>query len=1076
MKPHIYTVATAHLDTSWNWDFETTLREFLPRTVYDNLPLFAKYPEYVFSFEGSYRYELLEEYDPAAFEQVKQLIAQGRWRVAGSSYENGDVNIPSPEALFRNILYGNDYFDQTFGKRSKDIYLPDCFGFGWALPSVAAHANLLGFTTQKLCWSSAYGIPFDLGVWRGPDGEQIYASLDGRNYAACLKRIRRHSAHLKLNGNLRKYGLPFTHLLHGIGDRGGAPKEESVETVMRELRLNGKQAVEVLCAGSDDVFRDMAELPPEMQTRLPVWEKELVMTDHGVGCYTSRAVGKRWNRRGEQLAEAAERASIAALLLGQRSYPKAALDTCWKRIIAHQFHDDITGTSLVRCYKRNWNDYILSLNQLSEEYRFSAACAAQGLDWSFVQGTPLLLSNPLQFARTEAVCANIPVSPGCTALRVFSGDGAEIPAQVEHITEGIAQLAFLAEVPAFGFAAFDVREAECPCELQTELRVTEHTLENDNYQIHLDANGDISGIYDKKAYRELLQKPIRMAIHAYEGFANYPAWELEYNEVMAPPRKYAANPVIEVLAQGPARILLRITRSAGESRFVQTLSLDAGGKILRVENEIEWRSLCSLLKTEFPFTTANSEATYDLGLGTIRRGNNHKRLYEVPAQMWADLSERSGCWGVSILSDSRVGWDKPDDHTLRLTGMHTPRSTYREGQHLLDTGLNRYGFGIFAHTGPCLGTTQEAALCFNQPIAVFILPETPRDGGFGSAFSFAQCAGEGVLVRAIKQAQHGDEIVLRVNEGIGETCKEAAFTIGGGITGARELYASEEEKAGTVFRVEDGVLHFAMTPSQVRTFALTVEPLPLPQQYQVSAFTLPLNCRVCTTNENRGAVSLPNGLSIPAELLPETVHSAGIPFHTGANGLDFDALSCQGQTLPLPRGAQRLHLLAAACKGDTQTSLLLDGRQIPFTVQDMQEAIGTWDLYSEGETGYIKTDALGWNATHAHSAQGEQFAKHLYFFHYSFDLDDAEACVLPDNADIILLGATLTRGEPCAQIAYPLFDRLEKRPCTFQITPEQEAYALERGKKERKGKAKFLKNYIVRRLAAEAGRFQRDES
>lgn len=101
------------------------------------LRLFEKYPDYRFSFEGSYRYELMEEYYPEEFEKLKEHVAQGRWNVTGSAYENGDVNIPSPEALFRNILYGNSYFDKTFGKRSTDIFLPDCFGFGWALPSIA---------------------------------------------------------------------------------------------------------------------------------------------------------------------------------------------------------------------------------------------------------------------------------------------------------------------------------------------------------------------------------------------------------------------------------------------------------------------------------------------------------------------------------------------------------------------------------------------------------------------------------------------------------------------------------------------------------------------------------------------------------------------------------------------------------------------------------------------------------------------------------------------------------------------------------------------------------------------------
>lgn len=230
-KKKIYTVATAHLDTVWSWDFETTVSKYIYNTLVDNFKLFKKYPTYTFSFEGSYRYELMEEYYPELFDKMKEYIKQGRWNVCGSSFENGDVNIPSPEALFRNILFGNSYFDKKFGKRSVDIYLPDCFGFGWALPSIASHANLMGFTTQKLAWGSAYGVPFDIGRWRGVDGNEIYASVNPHDYYFTLKKLRDWDfVQNKLKEN-EKYDLDMTYIFHGIGDRGGAPKEKSVKFV-----------------------------------------------------------------------------------------------------------------------------------------------------------------------------------------------------------------------------------------------------------------------------------------------------------------------------------------------------------------------------------------------------------------------------------------------------------------------------------------------------------------------------------------------------------------------------------------------------------------------------------------------------------------------------------------------------------------------------------------------------------------------------------------------------------------------------------------------------------------------------
>ena len=166
----IYAVSTSHLDTVWSWPLEETISRFLPNTLRDNFALIEEYPDFQFNFEGAYRYQLMEEYYPEEFEKVKEYVKSGNWNPAGSGLENGDVNVPSPEALFRNFLYGNNYFEDELGERSRDIYLPDCFGFGYALPSIAAHSNLIGFSTQKLSWGNTFAgetLPFDVGVWRG---------------------------------------------------------------------------------------------------------------------------------------------------------------------------------------------------------------------------------------------------------------------------------------------------------------------------------------------------------------------------------------------------------------------------------------------------------------------------------------------------------------------------------------------------------------------------------------------------------------------------------------------------------------------------------------------------------------------------------------------------------------------------------------------------------------------------------------------------------------------------------------------------------------------------------------------
>ena len=171
----LYCVGYAHLDTQWRWDFVTTIDEYIRSTLDDNFALFEKYPEYVFNFTGSVRYEMMREYYPERYEKLKQYIKEGRWFVSGSSVDEGDVNVPSPESIIRQVLYGNLYFKREFGKVSSDYMLPDCFGFPASMPSIWAHCGLLGFSTQKLTWGSAVGIPFPVGVWEGLDGSSVLA-------------------------------------------------------------------------------------------------------------------------------------------------------------------------------------------------------------------------------------------------------------------------------------------------------------------------------------------------------------------------------------------------------------------------------------------------------------------------------------------------------------------------------------------------------------------------------------------------------------------------------------------------------------------------------------------------------------------------------------------------------------------------------------------------------------------------------------------------------------------------------------------------------------------------------------
>ena len=142
------------------------------------------------------------------------------------------------ESNIRNILLGEEFYKKEFGQKSIDIMLPDCFGFGYTLPTVAAHCGLYAFHTQKLQWRKApfYAdgkkFPFEFGIWQGIDGSKILAAPNGSGYSwnpredvTDLPELKEKLANSAVNAALRYFGTRSSR--HG-GDRGGSPLPISV--------------------------------------------------------------------------------------------------------------------------------------------------------------------------------------------------------------------------------------------------------------------------------------------------------------------------------------------------------------------------------------------------------------------------------------------------------------------------------------------------------------------------------------------------------------------------------------------------------------------------------------------------------------------------------------------------------------------------------------------------------------------------------------------------------------------------------------------------------------------------------
>ena len=1025
----LFTVGYAHLDTQWRWDYQKTIREYIWNTMVDNFRLFDKYPDYVFNFSGANRYRMMAEYYPREFEKVKEYVSKGRWFPAGSSMEENDVMSPSFESIIRQILYGTHYFRQEFGFSSKEYILPDCFGFPASLPSILAHCGLKGFSTQKLSWGSAVGIPFNLGVWVGPDGQSVVAALNPGDYTGKITGdlTQNETWKKRVLENGQKYGVYADYMYFGTGDVGGAPEENSVRNLEKSIESSKQSEIKVFSSKAQDLFVDIT---PEQKQKLPVYRGEFLLTNHSAGSITSHAAMKRWNRKNEFLGYKTEAAAVIADWLGGAKYNQAKLNEAWRLVLGAQFHDILPGTSIPRAYEFSWNDEILAANSFSSVLRDAVGAISQAMDTK-VSGLPLVIYNSLAFDREDVVEAEIKYAGTVRNFRVFDPSGVEVPSQVDKIEGNRAKIVFLAKVPSMGFSVYEVRPSNEPCRLNTGLKINGNSIENSRYLIKINRDGDVSSIYDLKEKRELLTSPARLSFQ-HEKPQQWPAWNMDWEDRIKPPYAYVEGPAkITILEQGPARIALQVERESRHSKFVQIIRLAAGNAGERVEfqNYIDWATMESSLKAVFPLSVSNPLATYNWGVGTIQRGNNDPKKFEVPSHLWFDLTDKSGSYGVSVLEDCKYGSDKPADNIVRLTLLYTPgvRSWPKE-QAYQDFGRHEVLYALFGHKGDWRsGNTYQQALRLNQPLIAF--QTVPHGGSLGRSFSFIRLSPDDLMISAVKKAENSDEIIVRIVENKGQRVKKATLTFSSLIMTAREVNGVEDEVGPAV--VKDGQLVFDIDPYGLKTFSLKLAPAKGQVLPPVSAFVeLPYNSDVFSFDHHQADGSFDaEGRSYPAELVPEVIKADSLSFKMGpkVDGA-CNAVTCEGQTIKLPEGKfNRLYILAAASEENQKGIFKIGDKQIEIPVGYWSGFIGQWDnrLWAEGQAskidfdrdkftyigvipGYTKQDNVAFFTTHLHNrTEGNEPYIYGYIFKYAIDLPaGAEEIILPNNPKIKILAMT----------------------------------------------------------------------
>ena len=678
-RPTLVTaIGNCHIDTAWLWPYDETKRK-AARSWSTQLDLMERYPEYIFCASQAQQFYWIQQDYPSLFKRISKAIQKGSFEVIGGAWVEMDANLPSGEAIARQFLFGQRYFEKEFNKLCKVFWLPDTFGYCSQMPQLCRLAGMSYGFTQKLTYN-INDFPHTTFNWVSLDGTQLLMHMAPSNtyQGQCTvdEVVRSVSDHKSLHS---------THdslLLFGNGDGGGGPLAVMLERLRRIRGVSdtvgglprvsiGKQSVEQ--------FFDNLVTDSDAGQNLCSWSGELYLEIHRA-TLTTESNTKKNNRNTEILLHDIELlATLASIYIKEYKYPKQELNELWQKVLLNQFHDVLPGTSIEMVYEDV--DRLYEQVYIAGEQIYRSACHALGLKIVENIKTGVSVLNLLPWPR----------------VTVVSGQLAKGTGSLLSFTENVGQ------------SSVSLKE-ESPGEI--------FAMENKRYKVTVD-RGLIVSLFDKQASRELVDndRPAgQFVIYDDDKALYWQAWDTELYSLDTRRELKITRSYIATDVNNPNEVGVTVESAISEfSSLKATIRLAADSEFIQYDCFVNWNEPeIKFLKVEFPFRLISARASYESQFGVTERPTHFNTSwdhakFEVCCHKWADLSEHG--YGVAILNDCKYGF-ATHGNCMRLSLLRSSKEPNGNS----DMGCHEFKFAIMPHMGPLDERVVRAAREFNSPV------------------------------------------------------------------------------------------------------------------------------------------------------------------------------------------------------------------------------------------------------------------------------------------------------------------------------------------------------------------------
>lgn len=791
-------VGHTHIDVAWLWRLKHT-REKAQRSFSTVLRLMELYDEYIFLQTQPQLYKYVKEDCPELYEKIRQKAAEGKWEPDGGMWVEADCNLSSGEALVRQFLYGTRFLEQEFGKKCEYLWLPDVFGYSWALPQILKQCEINTFMTTKISWNQFNSIPDDLFWWRGIDGSEILTyfvntpgegqDMDTR-YATYNGMVTPHAVLGSWNKFKNKDLSRDTLISYGYGDGGGGVTRDMLELRRAMDVIPGLPHVKSVQAG--EFFRKLHENVENTDRYVHTWDGELYLEYHR-GTYTSQAYNKKTNRHMENKLVQTEWLSSLAYILGG-GYAGQELNDSWECVLLHQFHDIIPGSSIHEVYEDSRINYRAAEERADHVWEEALKTVIQEKEHTYS------VYSTNSFGGKELI-----LIPEQEEGSFTDGSGRKLEAQK-------TEKGYEVQVETEPFAAIPVIFK--PGEKKTAVPKTASSfdgssIETPRYSIAWNEEGQLTRIYDKRMERSVLKEgQLGNVLEVYEDKPiNFDAWDIDifYTQKMER-AKLAKAP--ELVENGSLKAVVRFVFRYHKSVIQQDMTVFRDSGNIDFVTRVDWQETHRLLKAAFYTDIRSVKASYDIQFGHVERPTHWNTSwdwarFEVCGHKWADLSETG--YGVSLLNNCKYGYSIKDQ-AIKLSLLKS--AVYPDTE--ADKGTHEFTYSLYPHEGSVTeGGTIEAASRLN-------LPAQAVPGQFADQRKIVKVSTDRVQIDAVKKAEDEDCLIVRLHEcrgGRGKVKLSSEFPV-------KKLVPCNLLEHDCGEAVEGAEAVFPITPFEIKTFKM----------------------------------------------------------------------------------------------------------------------------------------------------------------------------------------------------------------------------------------------------------------